>query len=156
MGTDLLGVGKENTASRLRAASNSQSRVSRGAVGGTAASAPAASPARSPLFWTGRTEVSLDPGRPGRALRDRSPQRLHAHFPDSRTPLFVPTEMQGPYFGIHALGSVAIDLAVQIGDRFLVPAYCIELTQLAVAVFGIVVGLGILGPAPSGIPTTGK
>jgi len=60
--------------------------------------------------------------------------------------LLVPSEMQGRYFGIDALGSIAIIPAAQIGGALLIDAYGIEPTYLWVAVLWVVVGVIFLFP----------
>ena len=60
--------------------------------------------------------------------------------------LLVPTEMQGRYFGIDNLGSIAIIPAAQIGGALLIDAYGIQPTYLWVAVFWVVVGVVFLFP----------
>ncbi len=60
--------------------------------------------------------------------------------------LLVPTEMQGRYFGIDQLGSVAILPAAQIGGALLITAYGIQSTYLAAAIFWVVAGLAFLAP----------
>jgi predicted MFS family arabinose efflux permease len=60
--------------------------------------------------------------------------------------LLVPSEMQGRYFGIDALGSIAIIPAAQIGGAFLIDAYGIQSTYLWVAVIWVVTGVAFLFP----------
>jgi Na+/melibiose symporter-like transporter len=60
--------------------------------------------------------------------------------------LLVPTDMQGRYFGIDNLGSIAILPVAQIGGAFLIEAYGIQTTYLAVAALWIVSGLVFLAP----------
>jgi MFS family permease len=60
--------------------------------------------------------------------------------------LLVPTEMQGRYFGIDALGSIAIIPAAQIGGAFLIQAYGVQWTYLGTAFFWVVVGVAFLVP----------
>ena len=60
--------------------------------------------------------------------------------------LLVPTEMQGRYFGIDALGSIAIIPAAQIGGALLIQAYGIQPTYLWVAVLWVVAGVVFLFP----------
>jgi len=60
--------------------------------------------------------------------------------------LLVPTEMQGRYFGIDALGSIAIIPAAQIGGALLIEAYGIQPTYLWVAVLWVVAGVVFLFP----------
>jgi len=58
----------------------------------------------------------------------------------------VPTEMQGRYFGIDSLGSIAILPAAQIGGAFLIVAWGVGTTYLAGAVLWLVAGLAFLAP----------
>jgi MFS family permease len=60
--------------------------------------------------------------------------------------LLVPTEMQGRYFGIDNLGSIAIIPAAQIGGAFLIEAYGVRSTYLGVAIFWVLTGLVFLVP----------
>jgi predicted MFS family arabinose efflux permease len=60
--------------------------------------------------------------------------------------LLVPSEMQGRYFGIDALGSIAIIPAAQIGGALLIDAYGVEPTYLWVAVLWVVAGVAFLFP----------
>jgi MFS transporter, DHA3 family, macrolide efflux protein len=60
--------------------------------------------------------------------------------------LLVPTDMQGRYFGIDNLGSIVILPIAEIGGAFIITAYGIETTYLAVAVVWIVAGLVFLAP----------
>lgn len=60
--------------------------------------------------------------------------------------LLVPPEMQGRYFGIDNLGSVAIIPAAQIGGAFLIVAYGVQTTYLYVAVIWVFAGLVFLLP----------
>jgi MFS family permease len=60
--------------------------------------------------------------------------------------LLVPTEMQGRYFGIDALGSIAILPAAQIGGALLIVAYGVRETYLAAAVLWLIAGLVFLLP----------
>jgi len=60
--------------------------------------------------------------------------------------LLVPTEMQGRYFGIDNLGSIAILPVAQIGGAFLIEAYGLRTTYLAVGVLWLVAGLVFLLP----------
>jgi MFS transporter, DHA3 family, macrolide efflux protein len=60
--------------------------------------------------------------------------------------LLVPTGMQGRYFGIDNLGSIAILPVSQIGGAFLIEAYGVHSTYLAVGVFWLLSGLVFLAP----------
>jgi MFS family permease len=60
--------------------------------------------------------------------------------------LLVPTEMQGRYFGIDALGSIAIIPAAQIGGAFLIEAYGIQSAYLWTGIFWVIVGVAFLFP----------
>jgi predicted MFS family arabinose efflux permease len=60
--------------------------------------------------------------------------------------LLVPSEMQGRYFGIDNLGSIAILPVAQIGGAFLIEAYGLRTTYLAVGVLWLVAGLAFLAP----------
>jgi len=60
--------------------------------------------------------------------------------------LLVPTEMQGRYFGIDALGSIAIIPAAQIGGALLIDAYGVQPTYLWVAILWVVAGIAFLFP----------
>jgi len=60
--------------------------------------------------------------------------------------LLVPTEMQGRYFGIDALGSIAIIPAASIGGAFLIEAYGVQFTYLGTAVLWVFAGLVFLVP----------
>jgi hypothetical protein len=60
--------------------------------------------------------------------------------------LLVPTEMQGRYFGIDALGSVAILPAAQVGGALLISAWGAQPTYLAAGVLWFAVGLVFLAP----------
>ena len=60
--------------------------------------------------------------------------------------LLVPTEMLGRYFGIDNLGSIVILPIAEIGGAFLVTAYGVGLTYLAVALVWILTGLAFLAP----------
>lgn len=60
--------------------------------------------------------------------------------------LLVPTEMQGRYFGIDSLGSVAILPAAQIGGALLIGAFATRATYLIAAVLWIVAGALFLFP----------
>jgi MFS family permease len=73
--------------------------------------------------------------------------------------LLVPTEMQGRYFGIDALGSIAIIPAAQIGGALLIEAYGVQATYLWVAVLWVFVGVMFLFPralARVGYPPPGE
>jgi MFS family permease len=72
--------------------------------------------------------------------------------------LLVPTEMQGRYFGIDALGSIAIIPAAQIGGALLIQAYGVQWTYLGTAILWVVAGVAFLFPralATLGYPPTG-
>ncbi len=60
--------------------------------------------------------------------------------------LLVPTEMQGRYFGIDSLGSVAILPAAQIGGAFLIVALGVQRSYLLTAVVWIAAGIAFLFP----------
>jgi Transmembrane secretion effector len=60
--------------------------------------------------------------------------------------LLVPTEMQGRYFGIDQLGSVAILPAAQIGGALLIGLWGTQPTYLATGILWLVAGLLFLGP----------
>jgi MFS family permease len=60
--------------------------------------------------------------------------------------LLVPTEMQGRYFGIDQLGSIAILPAAQIGGALLITAYGVQSTYLAAAIIWVVSGVAFLAP----------
>src|SRR5208282_4185216 len=60
--------------------------------------------------------------------------------------LLVPPEMQGRYFGIDALGSIAIIPAAQIGGALLIQGYGVQATYLWTAVFWVAAGLLFLIP----------
>jgi MFS family permease len=60
--------------------------------------------------------------------------------------LLVPTEMQGRYFGIDALGSIAVLPAAQIGGALLISSWGTQTTYLAAAVVWTVTGLAFLLP----------
>jgi MFS family permease len=60
--------------------------------------------------------------------------------------LLVPTEMQGRYFGIDNLGSIAILPAAQIGGALLITAYGVQSTYLAAAILWVIAGLAFLAP----------
>jgi MFS family permease len=60
--------------------------------------------------------------------------------------LLVPPEMQGRYFGIDNLGSVAIIPAAQIGGALLITAYGVRDAYLAAGVVWLVAGLAFLAP----------
>ncbi len=74
--------------------------------------------------------------------------------------LLVPTEMQGRYFGIDSLGSIAILPAAQIGGALLIEAYGVGTTYFAAAVLWVIAGAIFLLPramwrlgVPPGRPT---
>ena len=60
--------------------------------------------------------------------------------------LLVPAELQGRYFGIDNLGSIAIIPAAQIGGALLIQSYGVQATYLGVAVLWVVAGLVFLVP----------
>lgn len=60
--------------------------------------------------------------------------------------LLVPTEMQGRYFGIDSLGSVAILPVAQIGGALLIGVWGTQTTYLVMGVLWLVAGLGFLVP----------
>jgi MFS family permease len=60
--------------------------------------------------------------------------------------LLVPTEMQGRYFGIDGLGSVAILPVAQIGGAFLITGWGVRTTYLAAAILWLAAGLVFLLP----------
>jgi len=73
--------------------------------------------------------------------------------------LLVPSEMQGRYFGIDALGSIAIIPAAQIGGALLIGGYGVQWTYLATAVLWMVAGAVFLIPralANVGYPPHGE
>jgi len=76
--------------------------------------------------------------------------------------LLVPSDMQGRYYGIDNLGSIAIIPVAQIGGAFLIDAYGVQQTYVATAAVWVIVGLIFLIPralwnlgyaAPEGAPT---
>jgi Na+/melibiose symporter-like transporter len=64
----------------------------------------------------------------------------------SAAQLLVPPEMQGRYFGVDGLGSIAILPAGQLGGALLVTAYGPRTTYLAVGVVWVAAGLVFLLP----------
>ncbi|MGB6501510.1 MAG: MFS transporter [Thermoplasmata archaeon] len=60
--------------------------------------------------------------------------------------LLVPTEMQGRYFGIDGLGSVAILPVAQIGGAFLILAYGVRSSYEIAAILWILAGIAFLFP----------
>lgn len=60
--------------------------------------------------------------------------------------VLVPTDMQGRYFGIDALGSIAILPAAQIGGSFLILAYGIQEAYLVAGIVWVVSGVAFLFP----------
>jgi len=64
----------------------------------------------------------------------------------SAAQLLVPTEMQGRYFGVDNLGSIAILPAAQLGGAFLIAYYGTRPTYLVVGVLWMVIGLVFLAP----------
>lgn len=67
--------------------------------------------------------------------------------------ILVPSEMQGRYFGIDSLGSIAIIPAAQIGGAFLIAGFGIRSTYLAVA--GVWLAAGIVFLVPRALMTLG-
>ncbi len=64
----------------------------------------------------------------------------------SAAQLLVPSEMQGRYFGIDQLGSIAILPAAQIGGALLIAGFGTRTTYLAAAVVWLVAGAAFLVP----------
>ncbi len=64
----------------------------------------------------------------------------------SAAQLLVPPEVQGRYFGVDSLGSVAILPAAQIGGAFLIADYGTRSTFLYVGLLWVVAGLVFLAP----------
>lgn len=64
----------------------------------------------------------------------------------SAAQLLVPREMQGRYFGIDSLGSIAILPVAQIGGAFLILAWGVGPTYLAAALVWLAAGLLFLAP----------
>ncbi len=64
----------------------------------------------------------------------------------SAAQLLVPTDMQGRYFGVDSLGSVAILPAASLGGALLVSAYGARTTYLVVGLLWIVAGAAFLLP----------
>ena len=62
--------------------------------------------------------------------------------------LLVPPDVQGRYFGVDSLGSIAILPVAQIGGAFLVVAYGPQTTYLVVGLLWVVAGLVFLVPRP--------
>jgi len=60
--------------------------------------------------------------------------------------LLVPSDMQGRYYGIDNLGSIAIIPVAQIGGAFLIDAYGVQQTYVVTAAIWVVVGLIFLIP----------
>lgn len=60
--------------------------------------------------------------------------------------LLVPTEMQGRYFGIDSLGSIAIIPAAQIGGAFLIAGLGVRSTYLLAGVIWLIAGAVFLVP----------
>ncbi len=60
--------------------------------------------------------------------------------------LLVPTEMQGRYFGIDALGSIAIIPAAQIGGALLIEGYGVRATYVGAAILWVAAGVIFLFP----------
>lgn len=72
--------------------------------------------------------------------------------------LLVPLEMQGRYFGIDALGSIAIIPAAQIGGALLIESHVVQWTYLVVAIVWVIAGAAFLFPralATLGYPPPG-
>jgi MFS family permease len=72
--------------------------------------------------------------------------------------LLVPAEMQGRYFGIDGLGSVAIIPAAQIGGALLIQSYGVQATYIGTGVLWIIAGVLFLFPralATLGYPPRG-
>lgn len=77
----------------------------------------------------------------------------------SAAQLLVPPEMQGRYFGVDNLGSIAIIPAAQIGGALLIAAYGVRSTYLATALLWVVAGAAFLFPralATLGYPPPGE
>ena len=64
----------------------------------------------------------------------------------SAAQLLVPTGMQGRYFGVDNLGSIAILPAAQLGGALLVAGYGARTTYLVVGLLWIVAGVAFLAP----------
>jgi hypothetical protein len=64
----------------------------------------------------------------------------------SAAQLLVPTGMQGRYFGVDNLGSIAILPAAQLGGALLVTAYGARTTYLLVGLLWVVAGVAFLAP----------
>ncbi|MCI4364582.1 MAG: MFS transporter [Thermoplasmata archaeon] len=60
--------------------------------------------------------------------------------------LLVPTEMQGRYYGIDALGSIAILPAAEIGGALLIGFWGARMTYLVAGAVWLVAGFAFLGP----------
>ena len=60
--------------------------------------------------------------------------------------LLVPSDMQGRYYGIDNLGSIAIIPVAQIGGAFPIDAYGVQQTYVVTAAIWVVVGLIFLVP----------
>jgi MFS family permease len=60
--------------------------------------------------------------------------------------LLVPSDIQGRYFGIDNLGSIAIIPVAQIGGAFLIQAYGVSHAYLATAIAWVLIGLAFLFP----------
>lgn len=64
----------------------------------------------------------------------------------SAAQLLVPTDMQGRYFGIDALGSAAILPASQIGGALLIAAWGARTTYFVAGILWLLAGLAFLVP----------
>lgn len=60
--------------------------------------------------------------------------------------LLVPSEMQGRYYGVDNLGSIAIIPVAQVGGAFLIDAYGVRNTYVGTAVLWVAAGLLFLIP----------
>jgi len=60
--------------------------------------------------------------------------------------LLVPPEMQGRYFGVDNLGSIAILPAAQLGGAVLITVYGTRATFLLVGILWVIAGVGFLAP----------
>lgn len=60
--------------------------------------------------------------------------------------LLVPTEMQGRYFGVDSLGSVAILPVSQIGGALIIDVYGVRTTYLIAAILWVAAGLLFIAP----------
>jgi MFS family permease len=66
----------------------------------------------------------------------------------SAAQLMVPTEMQGRYFGIDGLGSVAILPVAEVGGAFLIAAVGIREAYLLAGIVWVLTGIGFLASRP--------